>query len=132
MDKYEQLEKLADLKTKGVLTEAEYETQKQKILSGNNDSFSGVPTKMIKVSDDQRHLLSFFNVHKIKNAENYGGWSKGSYMAISFFGILIPIIGVIFGIIGISNSVSEVKNMQGKVLLICSLSVAAFFTILTL
>jgi hypothetical protein len=33
MDKYTQLEKLAELKTKGILTEAEYEEQKGKLLA---------------------------------------------------------------------------------------------------
>jgi hypothetical protein len=33
MDKYEQLEKLADLKTKGILNDTEYEEQKTKLLA---------------------------------------------------------------------------------------------------
>ena len=70
---------------------------------------------MEQLTDEQREKLSFFKVHKIKNPKEYGGWSKwmGAWC-------LIPIIGLIIGIMGIVSD-NELKKVQGKVLLACSL-----------
>jgi hypothetical protein len=35
MDRYDELIKLDDLRKKGIISEAEFETQKKKLLSGN-------------------------------------------------------------------------------------------------
>lgn len=37
MDKYEQLQKLQELKENGTMTDAEFESEKAKILNGNNN-----------------------------------------------------------------------------------------------
>jgi hypothetical protein len=47
MDKFEQLAKLAELKNNGTLTATEYETEKQKLLSGSAQSSSAANTAIV-------------------------------------------------------------------------------------
>ena len=70
---------------------------------------------MEQLTDEQRENLSLFKVHKIKNPKEYGGWSH-------FMGVwcIIPIVGLIIGIVGMISD-NELKKVQGKVLLVYSL-----------
>ena len=51
---------------------------------------------------------------RIKNPENYGGWTKGQYYLYFFLGFLIGILGVIIGIVGMTSK-NEIKKLQGRV-----------------
>ena len=57
--------------------------------------------------------LTFFRLGKIKNPENYGGWSKGQYYLYFFLGFLIGILGVIIGMVGMTSK-NEIKKLQGR------------------
>ena len=81
---------------------------------------------MEQLTDEQRENLSFFKVHKIKNPKEYGGWSH--WMSAW---CLIPIIGLIIGIMGIVSD-NELKKVQGKVLLVSSLILGIFGVLQTI
>ena len=58
--------------------------------------------------------LTFFRLERIKNPENYGGWTKGQYYLYFFLGFLIGILGVIIGIVGMTSK-NEIKKLQGRI-----------------
>ena len=64
--------------------------------------------------------LNWKNIHKIKNIENYGGWSQRTFTIFFILSILGGIIGIVMGFIGISSK-SIVKKLQGKIILITGL-----------
>ena len=69
--------------------------------------------------------LSLWNVHKLKNTKQYGGWSRGIYSFIGLLCLLFPPLGVPIALFAMrSNHV--VKNLQGKVCLIVGL-ISLFF-----
>ena len=61
--------------------------------------------------------LNWKNIHKIKNIENYGGWSQRTFTIFFILSILVGIIGIVMGFIGISSK-SIIKKLQGKIILI--------------
>ena len=64
--------------------------------------------------------LSWWNVHKLKNTKQYGGWSRGFNSIIGLLCILFPPVGMPIALIAMrSNHV--VKNFQGKGCLIIGL-----------
>ena len=73
-----------------------------------------------KIPADVLSRATFWKVHKIKNPKEYGGWSKWMN-----FWALIPLIGLIIGIIGLSSD-SVIRNVQAKGLIFMSL----FFAII--
>jgi hypothetical protein len=134
--KYDDLEKLADLKSKGIITEEEFLAKKREILNAeqsmkkNNVIQSVAATTSTTKLDENYGLdkpLSLWNVYKIKNPEQYGGYSLSAYRWRSFFSAILPIIGLILFLITLGNE-SEVKRTQGKVFLFA----AVFFFVLGL
>lgn len=60
--------------------------------------------------------LSIWNVYKVKNPQQYGGFKSITFRVFNFLSALCPIIGLIFFIITRSSK-SEVKKIQGNVFL---------------
>jgi len=82
----------------------------------------GISVQEIKqLSSEQRENLSIFKMHKIKKPQEYGGWSAFVYLTI-----LIPIIGFIFGLIGVANK-NEVTKVQGQAMLLASICLMLFY-----
>ena len=64
--------------------------------------------------------LSWWNVHKLENIEQYGGWSRRSYFRILLLCIILPPLGMLIALIA-TRSDHVVKNLQGKRCLIIGL-----------
>lgn len=131
--KYDDLEKLADLKNKGIITEEEFLAKKREILNAeqsmkNNNVFHSVAATTSTTKLDNNYglneKLSIWNYYKIKNPELYGGYSLGLSRLFGFLSI-IPIIGLILFLITLGSK-SEVKRTQGKGFLFA----AVFFFVL--
>ena len=57
--------------------------------------------------------LSWWNVHKLKNTKQYGGWSRGFDSFLFLLCFFLPIVGIPIVLIAMrSNHV--VKNLQGQ------------------
>ena len=76
--------------------------------------------KLNSLPPDILQNLGWKKIHKIKNIENYGGWSQRTFKVLGILSILIGIFGLIIGIIGI-NSQNIVKKKQGNILLVVGL-----------
>ena len=64
--------------------------------------------------------LEWKKIHKIKNIENYGGWSQRTFNFFGALSILVGFFGLIIGIVGM-NSENIVKKKQGNILLVTGL-----------
>lgn len=95
-DRLQELEKLAELRDKGIITAAEFEKKKAEILTEN-------PAP--EAAD-----------------ERTPAWKRGTFVGYIFLSIFVPIAGFILGIVGIAKGGKRVK--QGVSLL--SLSILAF------
>ena len=78
-------------------------------------------TEIKQLTDEQKENLSLFKIHKIKNPKEYGGWSKLINMTV-----LIPIVGIVYGVIGLKSD-NEIKKIQGQGLLIGSIGLFLFY-----
>ena len=133
--KYDDLEKLADLKNKGIITQEEFNTKKREILNAEqsmkkNDVIPSVAATTSTAKLDENYglneKLSIWNYPKIKNPELYGGYSLGISRLLGFLSI-IPIFGLILFLLTLGSE-SEVKRTQGKGFLFA----AVFFFVLGL
>jgi uncharacterized membrane protein YvbJ len=71
--------------------------------------------------------LSLWNVHKIKNPEQYDGYSLGTYWILAVLSFLIPIIGIILFFINFNKA--KVKKTQGQGLLFNSIAMIVLMLI---
>lgn len=95
MNKYEQLEKLQELKEKGILSEKEYELEKMKLLSDQNQHQKKYAA----------HQTPLSNQKKSNGAATAG-------LVLSLIGLLIipflfGALGLIFSGVGLSKSPDE-------------------------
>lgn len=109
-DSLNQIEKLAEMRDKGIITEDEFQSKKTKLLndepeSTQSNSDSSSPSKE-KGTDD--------------------GWPKKAYWRRIGLSAFIPIAGVIVGIVGLAQGGRKVK--QGFVLLLVSLVSFAIYS----
>ena len=77
--KYENLKILDDLRTKGSITEEEFQREKAKILADENDDYSGTFTKPLFGMTEKTYLM-------IMHLSQFASW------LIPFVGIIIPIL----------------------------------------
>jgi len=82
-----------------------------------------------EIPNDERQYLTIFKVHKIKNPEQYGGWSNKIYWGLAIASILLmPLVGLVTGIIGLRSS-NEIKKQQGLCLTLVGIFMAITFWI---
>ena len=71
--------------------------------------------------------LNWWNVHKLKNTKQYGGWSRGFHNFMTLLCILLPIVGMPIALIAMQSN-HVVKNLQGKGCLIVGLMSLFFWS----
>ena len=120
------LAKLKELLDGGILSQEEFEKEKQKLLNAQGADLATSGTHSQDLPPEVESNLGIFSTHKIKNAEMYGGWSKGGMIGLSILCVLFPIGGLIAGIVGASNA-SRVKKSQGKALIFTSIFMMGFY-----
>ena len=86
----------------------------------NEEVASNDYQKQNSLPPDVLENLGWKKIHKIKNIENYGGWSQRTFSVFSILSILIGIFGLIIGIVAM-NSDNIVKKKQGNILLVVGL-----------
>ncbi len=79
------------------------------------DKKKSIKDKKKSIPADVLSRATFWKIHKVKNAKEYGGWSKW----MNFWAI-IPPIGLIIGLLGLSSD-SVIRNVQAKALIFGSL-----------
>lgn len=97
----EEIEKLAELRDKGILTDEEFQQKKRKLLSGDG-SAEGDPSE-----------------------ETVTGWTKKTFWGYVLLSVLIPVAGFAVGIVAMTKGGKRVK--QGTALVLVSVAVAALF-----
>lgn len=104
-----EIEKLAELRDKGILTEEEFQQKKTKLLSEDGTT-GGADTTAREESPKQ---------------EAVSAWTKKAFWGYILLSVLIPIVGVIIGIVAMTKGGKKVR--QGLVLVIVSVGVAALY-----
>ena len=80
-----------------------------------------------EIPNDERQYLTIFKVHKIKNPEQYGGWTKKIYWGLTIASVLLmPLVGLVAGIIGLRSS-NEIKKQQGLFLTLVGIFMVIMF-----
>ena len=97
MTKFDDLEKLADLKKKGILTEEEFETQKKKLLETTESVQDEVSDENVDTSPLGRYVGCFK-----KYATFHGRASRSEFWWFFLFNFLAAIITDFIPFIGIS------------------------------
>jgi Short C-terminal domain len=87
MDKYAEIEKLADLVQKGLLTESEYQVEKQKLLNGKNGNQSSDTSASITVCELKR-IKDYDDNFLIAKQLKANGHYSGIYLAVAFCSLL--------------------------------------------
>ena len=80
----------------------------------------------MELPEDQKQYLSPWKVHKIKDPQQYGGWSQ-----LMRLWALLPLIGLIIGIIGMTKD-NEVKKAQAMALIIGSIILGVLGLLVTM
>ena len=92
-----EIEKLAELRDKGILTDEEFQMRKRKLLSRDGSTPDPDST----------------------------GWTKKAFWGYVGLSVLIPIVGLIVGIVAMTKGGKKVK--QGVVLIIVSVGIALLY-----
>ena len=80
--------------------------------------FSATSTTSTSQSNDNYGLnkpLSIWNAYKIKNPEQYGGYTTSNYRWLSVLSVLIAPVGIVLYFVNLNKS--EVRKTQGKAFL---------------
>jgi len=85
----------------------------EEVSSNNHQKLNSLPPDVLE-------NLEWKKIHKIKNIENYGGWSQRTFNFFGALSILVGFFGLIIGIVGM-NSENIVKKKQGNILLVTGL-----------
>jgi len=89
--------------------------------------FSASSTISTSQSNDNYGLnkpLSIWNVHKIKNSEQYGGFKLSNYRLLGLLSFLFPPAGIVLYFVNLNKS--ELRKIQAKNLLITAIISIAF------
>jgi hypothetical protein len=104
-----EIEKLAELRDKGILTDEEFQQKKTRLLSEDRSTGG---------ADDHGREES-------PKSEEVTAWPKKAFWGYILLSALIPIVGVIVGIVAMTKGGKKVR--QGIILIIVSVGVASLY-----
>ncbi len=104
-----EIEKLAELRDKGILTDEEFQQKKTRLLSEDGVT-GGADTDGREVSPKSDAVTA---------------WTKKAFWGYILLSALIPIVGLIIGIVAMTKGGKKVR--QGLVLVIVSVGVASLY-----
>jgi|GEM_PF-4303842 len=104
-----EIEKLAELRDKGILTDEEFQMRKTKLLSGGDSTSDADSTGGAAPATDKEST----------------GWTKKALWGYILLSAMIPIVGVIVGIVAMTKGGKKVR--QGVILIIVSVGVALLY-----
>lgn len=123
-DRYEKIEKLADLKEKGLISQEEYDQEKKKILSSDEKSKQSVVGESFRETfqeSKERFQNAFSGDRGNANTSATGQNSDGKAIASMILGIIslififtgtLAILGLIMGIVGLVLGISANKTAK--------------------
>jgi len=103
-----EIEQLAHLRDKGILTEDEFQRKKTELLS-----------KVCSISN-----ADIISSEKSGNLRHGSGWARNTFWKYMLLSVLVPIVGIIVGIIAMMN---RRKLRQGLALIVVSLGITFFY-----
>lgn len=114
--KYDDLEKLRDLFAKGIITEAEFNTEKERILNGSSAAEMNVQSNVV-ATDDNRSYNALMHLSQFSN------------YIFPFLGLIVPIV-----MWATRKNESRSVDLNGKIILNWNISafiyLCVFITIL--
>jgi len=94
VDKYQQLEKLAELKSKGALSEEEFSAQKEKILAADISAPSE-PEKKAGTYWPPGFSLGFGLFCCLMLSDTSTGWDKDGALSLIMFSLVALVLGIV-------------------------------------
>lgn len=108
-EEIEEIEKLAELRDKGILTDEEFQKKKTKLLSDDVPRLDARSRTSVDASPDNGST----------------GWTTKAFWGYVGLSVLIPIAGLILGIVAMTKGGRKVR--QGVALIIVSVGVALLY-----
>lgn len=114
-DAIKEIEKLAELRDRGILTDEEFQQKKTQLLADN---------RLISDTDSTTNASATTSGTSSLEKESTG-WTKKALWGYILLSALIPIVGVIVGIVAMTKGGKKVR--QGVILIIVSVGVALLY-----
>jgi len=122
-DRYEKIEKLAELKEKGLISQEEYDQEKKKILSSDEKNKQSVVGESFRETfqESKERFQNAFSGDRGNANTNAGQSSDGKAIASMILGIIslififtgtLAILGLIMGIVGLVLGISANKTAK--------------------
>ena len=122
-DRYEKIEKLAELKEKGLISQEEFDQEKKKILSSDEKNKQSVVGESFRETfqESKERFQNAFSGDRGNANTNVGQNSDGKAIASMILGIIslififtgtLAILGLIMGIVGLVLGISANKTAK--------------------